>query len=93
MRNKNTPPVSTRLSIQESLYLDEIVEERGSSRSEALRHCFNEYRKQHSIEQRLIEQERRLSKVMFAITSFGLQLSQDERKQMAKQLREIGVKW
>lgn len=93
MNNKTTPTISTKLSSQERLNLDELVEQRGSSRSEALRFCFNEYLEQESLVQQLNDRERRLFKGIFAMLALALQLTAEERKQMTKQLRSIGISW
>ncbi len=93
MNNRTTPTISTKLSTQERLSLDELVEQRGSSRSEALRYCFTEYLEKQSLVQQLDERERRLFKGIFAMLALALQLSAEERKQMTKQLRTIGVSW
>jgi hypothetical protein len=93
MNNRASTTISTKLAMQEKLLLEKLVEQRGTTPSEAMRFCLTQHNEQRRLEQLLAEQERRQYKATFAMLALALELKPEERKQIAKQLREIGVTW
>lgn len=85
--------VTIRFSRGDYLQLQQHAEDQQCSVADMVRTAWHQFQQQQQMEQRLTEQERRLCKAMFAITALGLQLKPEERKQMAQQLQQMGVKW